>query len=204
MKRIVIPGELVSEERKRLGSNVFVANGKIYSKVIGVTSDEGDYANVVALEGGYEPRRDDVVIGAIVRVVHAGYEIDIGSATNSFVPRGAFRDDMVEGDLVTAKISFVDEMKQAELDFPRRIFGGEILKVTPVKVPRFIGKNASMLEILKEGTGSTIIIGKNGRVWAKDGNMALLKEALAFIEENSHKSNLTNTIGDMLKTKGKK
>ena len=204
MKRIVIPGELVSEERKRLGSNVFVANGKIYSKVVGVTSDEGDYANVVALEGGYEPRRDDVVIGAIVRVVHAGYEIDIGSATNSFVPRGAFRDDMVEGDLVTAKISFVDEMKQAELDFPRRIFGGEILKVTPVKVPRFIGKNASMLEILKEGTGSTIIIGKNGRVWAKDGNMALLKEALAFIEENSHKSNLTNTIGDMLKTKGKK
>ncbi len=204
MKRIVIPGELVSEERKRLGSNVFVANGKIYSKVIGVTSDEGDYANVVALEGGYEPRRDDVVIGAIVRVVHAGYEIDIGSATNSFVPRGAFRDDMVEGDLVTAKISFVDEMKQAELDFPRRIFGGEILKVTPVKVPRFIGKNASMLEILKEGTGSTIIIGKNGRVWAKDGNIALLKGALAFIEENSHKSNLTNTIGDMLKTKGKK
>ena len=204
MKRIVIPGELVSEERKRLGSNVFIANGKIYSKVVGVTSDEGDYANVVALEGGYEPRRDDVVIGAIVRVVHAGYEIDIGSATNSFVPRGAFRDDMVEGDLVTAKISFVDEMKQAELDFPRRIFGGEILKVTPVKVPRFIGKNASMLEILKEGTGSTIIIGKNGRVWAKDGNMALLKEALAFIEENSHKSNLTNTIGDMLKTKGKK
>ena len=175
MKRIVIPGELVSEERKRLGSNVFVANGKIYSKVVGVTSDEGDYANVVALEGGYEPRRDDVVIGAIVRVVHAGYEIDIGSATNSFVPRGAFRDDMVEGDLVTAKISFVDEMKQAELDFPRRIFGGEILKVTPVKVPRFIGKNASMLEILKEGTGSTIIIGKNGRVWAKDGNIALLK-----------------------------
>jgi len=204
MKKIVIPGELVSAERKRLGSNVYVANGKIYSKVIGITDNEGDYANVVALEGKYEPRRDDVVIGTVIRAVHAGYEININSAATSFIPRGAFREDLREGDLISAKVSYVDEMRQAELDFPRTIFGGEIFMVTPVKVPRFIGKNASMLDVLKEGTGSTVIVGKNGRVWAKGGDLGLLKEALEFIEENSHKSNLTNTVQDLLKKKGKK
>jgi exosome complex component RRP4 len=184
-----------------MGSNVYVANGKIHSKVIGIYNDEGEYANVVALEGGYEPRRDDVVIGAVIRAVHAGYEIDINGPVTSFIPRGALREDLREGDLISAKVSYVDEMKQAELDFPRTIFGGEILEVTPVKVPRFIGKNASMLEVLKEGTGSTIIIGKNGRVWAKGGNIELLKKALEFIEENSHKSSLTNAVEDLLKKK---
>ena len=56
MKRIVIPGELLSEERKRLGGNVFVSEGKIYSKVLGITDDEGERATVVPLEGKYNPQ----------------------------------------------------------------------------------------------------------------------------------------------------
>ncbi len=199
MKQIVVPGEVVSEERKRLGSNVYVANGKIRSKVLGITDTEGEYANVVALEGKYDPRADDVVIGTVIRVVHAGYEINLNSATTSFIPRSAIREELREGDLISAKVSYVNELRQAELEFPRLVFGGEVIGVTPVKIPRFIGKNASMLEILKEGTGASLMIGKNGRVWAKGGNIPLLKKALDFIEENSHKSHLTNAVQEMLK-----
>ena len=55
MKRIVVPGELLSEERKRLGGNVFVSDGKIYSKVLGIADDENERATVVPLEGKYNP-----------------------------------------------------------------------------------------------------------------------------------------------------
>lgn len=201
MKKIIVPGELVSKERKRLGSNVYVANGKIYSKVLGILDTEGEYANVVPLQGIYNPSRDDVIIGVVTRVVGPGYEININSGTNSFIPRKAIRDELRVGDIVSAKISYVDELKQAELDFPRLMFGGQIIKVTSVKVPRFIGKGASMLEALKEGTGSSIVIGKNGRIWAKNGNIDLLRDAVEFIEENSYKSNLTNAVQDLLKVK---
>ena len=67
MKKVVIPGEILFEERKRLGSNVFVLNGKIYSKVLGITDNENETATVVPLQGPYVPRRDDSVVGVITR-----------------------------------------------------------------------------------------------------------------------------------------
>jgi len=76
--------------------------------------------------------------------------------------------------------------------------------VTPVKVPRLIGKNGSMLQVLKDGTGSNILVGRNGRVWVKDGNTRLLKRAIQKIEDESHLSNLTNSVKEFLEKEGKK
>jgi len=52
MKQIVVPGEVVSEERKRLGSNVYVANGKIRSKVLGITDTEKVVMNMICEKEG--------------------------------------------------------------------------------------------------------------------------------------------------------
>lgn len=203
MKEVVVPGQMVSEDRKKIGGNVYVSNGRIYSKVLGITDTEGEYANVVPLNGLYMPVQEDVIIGVVSRVVFAGYGVNVNSFGASFIPKSAMREDLRVGDLISAKVSYVNELREAELDFPRKLIGGEIIEVTPVRVPRLIGKNASMLELLKNGTGATIIVGKNGRVWARGGDFALLKELVSFIEANSYKSHLTSAVEEMLKKKKK-
>ena len=202
MKKLVIPGELVSQERKRLGSNVFVSDGKIYSKVVGITELDDEKASVVPLEGKYMPQQEDVVIGVVSRVVFAGYGVNINSFTESFIPKSAMREDLKMGDLISAKISYVNELREADLGFPRRMFGGEVIEVIPVRTPRLIGKNGSMLELLKQGTGCDIVIGKNGRVWARNGNSELLRKVVTFINDNSYKSNLTNSVEAFFKAEG--
>jgi exosome complex component RRP4 len=194
MKKIVIPGELLSEERKRLGGNVFVSEGKIYSKVLGIADDEDEKASVVPLQGKYVPQIEDTVIGVVSRVVFAGFVVNINSFNESFIPKSVFRGSLIVGDIISAKVSDVNEMREADLSFPKKLFDGEIIPIIPVRTPRLIGKNGSMLELLRNGTGADIIVGKNGRVWANGGNLALLKQVVSFVEENSYKSNLTNAV----------
>jgi exosome complex component RRP4 len=202
MKKLVIPGEMVSDQRKRLGSNVFVSDGKIFSKVLGITETDDERASVVPLEGKYLPQQEDVIIGVVTRVVFAGYGLNINSFTESFIPKSAMRDELRTGDLVSAKINYVNELREAEIGFPRRMFGGEVIEVIPVRTPRLIGKNGSMLELLKQGTGCEIIIGKNGRVWARGGNIELLRKVVLFINDNSYKTNLTNSVEEFFKAEG--
>lgn len=199
MKQVVIPGELISQERKRLGANVYVNDGKIYAKVLGISESENEVAEVVALKGAYLPKRDDTVIGVVTRVVFAGYGININSFADSFIPRKAIRQELKLGDIIAAKVDNVNELREADLAYPRRMDGGEIIEVTPVRSPRLIGKNGSMLDVLTNGTACEIFVGKNGRVWAKEGNMDLLKKAVNFVDENSYKSNLTNAVEELLK-----
>ncbi|MDD4251091.1 MAG: hypothetical protein PHX27_02775 [Candidatus ainarchaeum sp.] len=201
MKQVVVPGELLSEERKKLGPNVYVLNGKIYAKVLGITNTESEIAEVVALKGMYIPKRDDTIVGIVNRVVFAGYGVDVNSFADSFIPKKAMRTDLKLGDVIIAKVEDVNELKEADLSFPRKMGDGEVIKITAVRSPRLIGKNGSMLDVLTNGTNCEIFIGKNGRVWARDGNINLLKKAVHFIDENSYKSNLTNAVEELLKEK---
>ncbi|MDD5163634.1 MAG: exosome complex protein Rrp4 [Candidatus ainarchaeum sp.] len=200
-KKIVIPGELVSEERKQVGSHVFMENGKIYSDALGLVYNDSQDASVVALHGKYFPQRDDLVIGIVVQETFAGYIVDINSFYYSFVSKEFMRDRLQRGSIISAKILSVNEINEAELGQVRVFYGGEIINISPVKVPRVIGKNASMMEALKIGTGANIMVGRNGRIWAKGGNTQLLSEAIKKIEVESHLSNLTNKIENFLKEK---
>ena len=200
MKKIVVPGELLSEERKRLGGNVFVSDGKIYSKVFGISDDENERAAVVPLEGRYNPQVEDTIIGVVSRVIHAGYIVDVNSYTESFIPRSAMRNgELRVGDVIMAKVTDVNEVKEADIAFPKRMYDGDIIPVTAVRTPRLIGKNGSMLDLLRNGTGSEIIVGKNGRVWAKGGDLELLRKVIFFIENNSYKNNLTKAVEGFFK-----
>jgi len=205
-KRLVIPGELVTEERKKLGSHVFVREGKIYSDSIGLVNDEADFASVVPLEGKYMPQMNDVIIGVIISERFAGYGVDINSFYPSFVSKKELREVLKPGSIISAKIMKVNEFNEVELGSIRLFFGGEIIQVTSVKVPRVIGKEGSMLNILKGGTGSNIIVGRNGRVWAKGGNTDLLRKAIEKIERDAHMDHLTDKMAQYMQeqTGGKK
>ncbi len=204
VKKIVLPGELLSSERKKLGNNIFVSDGKIYSNVVGVYDSENDTATVVPLEGKYKPRIEDSVVGVITRVIHAGYMVDINSFSESFIPRSALRDDLNEGDIIFAKVSNLKEGTEAELSYPKRVFDGEIIELNAARSPRLIGKNGSMLDLLTVASGCEVFVGKNGRVWAKNGNINELKKIVKFVEENSYKSKLTNAVEAYVKKSGGK
>ena len=184
-KRIVTPGEIVSEERKKLGSNVFVNNGKVVSNALGLLSESEDYVSVVPLSGIYVPRENDLVVGVIASEKHSGYTVDINSIYQSFVSKRDLRDDLKQG---------VNEFNEADLGQVRVFYGGELIKVSPVKVPRIIGKNSSMLNAIKDGTQTNLMVGRNGFIWMNGGQTQLAIDALRKIEREAHLSSLTQKI----------
>lgn len=204
MKKVVIPGEVVSTERKRMGSNVFIQNGKICSDVLGIMSDEPDMASVVALKGVYMPKQNDIVVGIISSEKFAGYTVNVNCFYESFISRKEFRDPVSIGTVVSARIAKVNEMNEVDLDGVRTFFGGEVVKVSPVKIPRVIGKNNSMMNVLKDITKTNIVVGRNGLIWIKGEHSDLVIKALDLIEKESHKEHLTDKVEEFLKTEMQK
>lgn len=197
-KRIVVPGELVTTERKRLGENVYLKEGSIIATVVGLVSETDTTVSVVQLEGKYVPQEGDVVLGVVTDEKFSGYVVDIASFYPSYISKREISEMIKDHSIVSVKVGRVNEINEVELIGPRVFFGGEMFEVTPVKVPRVIGKDGSMLNVLKAGTGSTIVVGRNGRIWAKGGNIELLKEAVAKIDREAHLENLTNRITEFL------
>ena len=78
-KRIVVPGELVTAERKRLGENVYLKEGSIIATVVGLVNETDTTVSVVQLEGKYIPQEGDVVIGVVTDEKFSGYVVDINS-----------------------------------------------------------------------------------------------------------------------------
>ena len=198
-RRVVVPGELITTERKRPGSHVFIEDGKIYSDVLGLTYTDSPVASVIPLHGKYMPQSNDLIVGIVVNETFRGYLVDINSFYFSFISKEYLREPLQRGSVISAKITEVNEINEAELDDVRVFYGGDLITVSPVKAPRIIGKNGSMLDVLKQGTGCSLLVGRNGRIWVKDGNSKLLIKAIRKIEDEAHMSNLTNRIEKFLK-----
>ena len=206
-RKIVVPGELVTEGRKRIGDHIFLEDGKAYSDTLGLLEQDEESVRVIPLQGKYMPKSGDLIVGIIAKEEFSGYRVDINSFYSSFLRKEGIRKPLKKGDVISAKITEVDEVNEADLDNIRVFYGGEVVDVSPVKVPRVIGRKGSMLEALKNGTGSSIMAGRNGRVWIKDGDIKLLKKAIKKIEHEAHLSNLTIRIQNFLreeKAKGAK
>ncbi len=204
-KKLVVPGETVSEERKRTGDNVIIRDGKIVSTALGLVFENDTTAGVIALEGVYIPKRGDIILGIIESEVFGGYIVDVNHSLKSFIPKKSMIKTLRKGNVISAKISEVNEVKEISVENVRVFYGGELIEAQPVKIPRMIGKNGSMLSVLKEGTGCSLMIGRNGWVWAKDGDINLLKKAIKKIEKEAHLNDLTNLIKKFLeKNKTKK
>jgi exosome complex component RRP4 len=88
----------------------------------------------------------------------------------------------------------------------KKLQGGRIINVNPNKVPRIIGKQGSMVSMIKDATGCRIVVGQNGVVWIDglpEGELIAV-EAIAMIEEKSHLTGLTDKVKAFLEKKTKK
>ena len=49
---------------------------------------------------------------------------------------------------------------------------GIVISIDPPKIPRVIGRNGSMIKILKNMTRTNIFVTQNGRIWLKGEDIA--------------------------------
>jgi len=196
---LVTPGEVITEERVKLGPGVYVQDGKVVAKVLGLAELRNGMARVVPLEGNYVPRQGDTVVGIVVDVKIPGYDVDINSPYKAFLPREQVREPLEYGDVIVGTVRFVDEVKNSVLENARKLEGGQLIYIASPRVPRVIGKNASMITNIKNLTGSKVIVGANGRIWINGGHADIARDAIYKIEREAHTHGLTDRIAAFIK-----
>lgn len=212
-RKIVFPGQLLSEKASDSGNGTYVKDGKVYSLFYGVANLKNK-ASVVPFSGRYFPHARDQVIGKVIEVTSSNWIFDIGSPYDGLLhvseyPRrvdgSMMRKTMDIGDCAILRVKDVSAFMKVELTMRdhglRSLRWGRIIEVQPAKVPRIIGHSGSMVSILKRETNCDIFIGQNGRIWinGKDSDMERLSEAICIIERESHTSGLTDRISHFLK-----
>ncbi|MFC2174614.1 KH domain-containing protein [archaeon] len=205
MREVVIPGEKIADGKGlKAGHGAFRRGNDIYASVLGFVQESGDFAKVVPLSGKYIPREGDQVIGVVEQIRGRGCFVNINSAYTGYLV--FFRDTKYHaGDLLMMEIQHVNEINKVDLDFAKPLYGGKMIEVSPVKIPRIVGKKASMIDILANGSDCTIFVGRNGRIYIKgtDENINRAEQAIRLIEREAHTKGLTDRIKKLLETGGK-
>jgi len=214
-RQLVIPGETLAIGLDLLPSTgCFRVNNEIKAKLMGLVKIKDRFIGIVPLAGVYVPKPRDGVIGFIEDMQSTIWVVDINSPYDALLSIGEAVGEYVDlnrtdisiyydiGDVVYAKVLSVSKSKQIRLTMndhrARKLIGGRILKITPSKVPRLIGREGSMIELIKDKTKCQIIVGQNGVVWIKGEKEDLASKAILTIERESHISGLTDKISELL------
>ena len=220
-REIVIPGQELAEGLDYLpGQGTFREDNKIIANYLGLLSTNERFIKVIPLTGRYMPKVDDVVIGRVLEIGFYGWSVDIGSAypaTLSIRDATEFIDkeeDLTKyydyGDIIAARVNKVTRYKSIDITTKgpglRKLIGGKVIEVTPSKVPRMIGKQGSMISMIKDYTGCNLLVGQNGKVWVKGTSLEkenLVTKMIMKIEQESHIDGLTDKIKNLLEKNGK-
>ena len=209
-RKAIIPGEIIVEGENYLpGEGTEKRDNKIYSLKYGLAEETNKLIKVIPLSGVYEPRRGNVIIGKVELLTHNGWVINIGSSENAFlslmeVPRYVNKEDLDEvmsiGDIVIVKI-FAINKRGIDVTIKSRGLGrvdeGIIFEINSNKVPRVIGKEGSMIKLIKDETKTNITVGQNGKILVngeKIEDELLAKKAIEHIVDKSFISGLTEEV----------
>jgi len=217
-RQIVIPGETIVSGDEFLPSDGAYREGKdVVAGRYGIANIFEKHVRVVPVSGAYYPRRGNTIIGTIVDITFNGWLINFGGAQNAFlpvseVPRYINKNEMREfldfGESVIIKVWDV-KSRGVDVSMKMRGFGkiegGMIISVSPNKVPRIIGKEGSMVNLIKDATGCDITVGQNGKVWVSGKNTdneVATKKIIEFIADNSTILGLTEKVEKLIKELG--
>jgi exosome complex component RRP4 len=212
-RKIVIPGEVIVKGKEFLpGDGTRKEDDEIIANRYGLAEISDRLIKIIPLSGKYIPRRGNTVIGKVLDITFNGWLLDIGSPYNSFLSVNQcsrYIDDNLSdyydiNDLIVCKV-FSVKRKGIDLTIKSRGLGkledGLVIHVNSNKVPRIIGKEGSMINLIKKETGCDIIVGQNGIVWIKGDDLEKeikAKEAILFIVEKSYVSGLTDKVNEFL------
>ncbi|MFW9998968.1 MAG: exosome complex RNA-binding protein Rrp4 [Candidatus Hodarchaeota archaeon] len=232
---IVVPGEVLTEDVKNFlpgrGTILNKEKNKIISLNIGLKQIKKNYVNVIPLRGFYTPRPGDKVIALVVDKNPVKYKCDINAKEfgqlkpKNTIKRGrtkGFRGSDASkeeggtekfeiGDILIVKILSADRLNKPELTTVGKYLGkktgGIVITIDPPKIPRVIGRNGSMIKMLKSLTNCNIFVTQNGRIWLKGEDIAherLLIESIHKIASEAHTVGLTDRMQEFIINEKKK
>ena len=220
-RKYVIPGDVITTGPFRPEQNVVLEGNKIISTTIGVSEIYDDSVKVISLTGKYIPKINDLVIGKVISHTSLSWELDINSCYVGFLPAqdvfgrdfSAHADELTSklkaGDLVAARIANFDRTRDPLVTISDRDLGkiesGDLIKISPSKVPRLIGKRGTMIQTIETATNAVITIGQNGWVVVSCENpegLLKAKKAIQMVNEQAHVANLTDQVKEMLESTG--
>ncbi len=205
-KRIVIPGELLSDDPAMSGSGTYISGGKVYASVCGLLAQKGKLS-VHPLTGPYMPKRNDLIIGYVTVVTSSNWIFDINCPYEGLLhvteyPLRVPSEEMTQhfdiGDTVLLKVTDVNAEMKIELTYKdpvcKKLTKGRLFEVPYSKVSRIIGRSGAMISMLKAKTGCDIFVGGNGRIWMNGTSldMDILMNALKKIESDARLPGLTD------------
>ena len=214
---LVLPGDVVYEGRIRTGENTYRNQDQVYATRLGLVNYRPDNVSVTALSTGYMPLVGDQVIGVVVDMDLGEWRINIGTQDQAVmgIPDAVdrpFRTDFVMtrildiGDTIVARIVDLDRRRTPVLSILGlglgKMYDGFIVKLTPSKIPRLIGKKGSMINMIIRETGCRVAIGQNGRILVSGPNRekeAMVVKVIEKIELEAHTSGLTNRTQEFLR-----
>jgi exosome complex component RRP4 len=142
-RKVVVPGDLLSEDAKRSGEGTFVKDGKVYSLLYGLANYK-DKINVIPLAGKYVPAPGDNVIGVIKDITFSNWIVDINSPYDGLLhisefPKRIEADEMSKylrmGSSIMTRVKDVDPTMKVELTLNDRKLGS-------IRAGRVIDKHA--------------------------------------------------------------
>jgi len=219
--QFVIPGDVIITGSYTPEQNVILDGDKIMSTAIGFYEIEDNRVNVIPLTGLYTPKIDDLIIGKVMSHSALSWDVNINSYYNGMLPASDIfgrdylpsKDDLslklCVGDIISTRIINAGGSRGPLLSISGQNLGkidsGELVKISPTKIPRLIGKHGSMIQTIEASTNATITIGQNGLiVVSSDETNGLLKAlaAIRMVEEQAHLANLTEKMKKMLESDG--
>ena len=220
-KRHVLPGDFITTAPLRLQGNVVLEGKRVIATTIGLSDVSTDNVRVISLTGIYMPKIDDLVIGRIESIFGSSWFADINSCyqgmllgqdvfgRGSYPTTGEMKNRLDKGDIIFAKIANFDRQREPLISIADKNLGkidsGELIKISPSKIPRLIGKQGSMIQTIEGSTNASITVGQNGLIVVScDETNGLLKAltAIRMIDEQAHIINLTDRVKKMLESDG--
>ena len=220
--QFVLPGDTIVTGDYTPEQNVIIDGDRAISTTVGFSEVNDNRVGVISLTGFYIPKIDDLVIGKVISFSALSWEIDINSYYSAILPASdifgrdftSSRDNLSlkldKGDLIAARIVNTGSREPLITISGQdlgKIDSGELVKISPSKVPRLIGKQGSMIQAIEGATNSSITIGQNGWVIvSNDETNGLLKaiEAIRLVDEQAHVANLTDKVNKMFEFEGVK
>jgi len=211
--QFVLPGDVIVTGDYRPEQNVILEGNRLMSTATGFSEIKDDLVTVTPLTGLYTPKTDDLVIGKIVSHNALSWEVDINSYYSGILTASDIfgkdyspsRDDLSlklkTGDIILARIANVnsrDPLITIIGENLGKIDSGELIKISPTKIPRLTG---SVIQTIEASTNATITVGQNGLIILKCDNSTGLKKAIASIKMigmAQHDANLEEKIQKFL------
>jgi exosome complex component RRP4 len=212
----VIPGEVVARGSLRADLNTMRVGDKIVATRVGMAEVGHDVVRVIALSGPYIPRVDDLVVAKIIDYSAFAWEADMNSCFFGILPaasvfgrdfspaKDSLTDKLSVGDVIAAKVIAFDRTRDPLLSISGpglgRVPRGQVVKISPAKVPRLIGKKGSMIKTIEAGSKCRMLIGQNGVVVIVGSPEDTLRAigAINMVEEEAHSADLIEKVQQYL------